>query len=108
MAKQKFDIKGIEKLIDERKSEQTTKQQALGESAHVTTAADNELHELVSALNSRNPNSKVVNKMKVVEHRAKNIDPRTGANSNAPLDENTIKHITTATPKTPAKKPQKP
>jgi hypothetical protein len=38
--------------------------------------------------------------MKVVEHRSKNIDVKTGINNNAPLDENTIKHITTATPKT--------
>ena len=103
--KQNFDIKGIEKLIDERKAEQTNKQIALGESVGVTTAADNELHELVNALNQRNPHSKVVNKMKVVEHRAKNIDPKTGANYNAPLDENTIKHITSATPKNPQKKP---
>lgn len=95
-----LDVKKIEQLIDERKKEQADKQIALGESAGVTTAADNELHELVNALNSHDRNSKVVNKMKVVEHRSKNIDPKTGTNMNAPLDENTIKHITTSTPKT--------
>ena len=105
MQAKKFDIKAIENLINNRKAEQTVKQKALGESIGVTTAVDNELNELVVALHTGNQNSRVVNKMKVVEHRANNIDPKTGRNNNSPLDENTIKHITTQTPKTPNKIP---
>lgn len=102
MAKQNFNLKGIEAMIDERKKEMTSTAVALGEATNVAVAGavDNELHELVNALQTRNPNNPVVNKMKVVEHRAKHIDPKTGMNNNAPLDENTLKHVTSNKPQT--------
>lgn len=102
MANNKFDLKGIEKLINNRKQEVHDKNIALGESTGVAVAADNELHELVNAINTRNANNPVVNKMKLVEHRAKNISVSGGVaqNKNVPLDENTIKHITTQKPQT--------
>jgi hypothetical protein len=102
MAKQNINLKDIEKLIDGRKKEMIEQSNALGEATNVTlgAAADNELHELVNALQTKNPNTPVVNKIRVVEHRSKNIDVKTRTNMNPPLDENTLKHITSAKPQT--------
>jgi hypothetical protein len=108
MAETKFDLKNIEKLIDERKQEQKKEREKLGESTNVQMAHDNDLHELINALNTSDRNSRVVNKMKVVEHRSKNVDVVGGQTINKnsePLDENTIKHITAQKPKTPKNPP---
>ena len=97
MVEPKFDLKNIEKLIGERKSEQRNKQIALGESTGIEMVADNELHELVNAIQTKDPNSRIVKKMKVVEGRSINVDASSGVavnNNRTPLDENTIKHIT--------------
>ena len=106
MADPKFDLKNIEKLIGERKAEIHDKQVALGESTGVEMVADNELHELVNAIQTQNPNSRVVKKMRVVESRSKNVDASSGIavnNNTTPLDENTIKHITNNKPQTQKK-----
>jgi len=106
MAEPKFDLKNIEKLISERKSEQHTKQVALGESTGIEMVADNELHELINAIQTKDPNSRIVKKMKVVENRSVNVDASSGIavnNNRTPLDENTIKHITTQKNRTPNK-----
>ena len=106
MEEPKFYLKNIEKLIGERKSEQRSKQIALGESTGIEMVADNELHELVNAIQTKDPNSRIVKKMKVVEGRSVNIDASTGVavnNNRTPLDENTIKHITSQKARTPNK-----